>query len=745
MNRPCRFVLLDAGDDLNYSGIELDFSWSVWVFLLLCVAAVAFSFWLYKETIPPVPSFKKNVLAVFRSLSFVLALFILFEPTLDLTYRKQELPVIAVLIDRSESMGIIDKSLDRKLQVEEVMRNQAFSELSKNFIIEYFTFSDVLKPASAEQLDSLSFDGLQTDIALSLESLKRKMIGRNFAAAVLVTDGQYNLGTNPATVAAAYGFPIHTVGIGDPSESKDISIAQIAYNEVVYLDNQIPVDVSLVGFGYKGKSVSVQLKADDRVIQTKYTTVPEDGALMKVAFDFKAEKTGLQKYTVTVSSFPDELTTKNNTKSFFVKVLQSKLNVCLVSGTPGPDHAFLYKTLLENPDFQIKALVEKKDGSFIDVREPDAGHSSVDYDCYIFNNYPTANSNMSTFQTYVDAVEQHGKPFILFYGTQLDINKIQLLKKILPVEFKTDPALDESPVYPMLSVAGRNSVIMKVSDHSADAVQQWMELPPVWIGRTAAWPMEGSDILVRVDLSRATNVLKSRKDIPLIVSKKTDKNKSIAVMPYGFWKTYFVMHGLGKRNDAYTSFIENAVRWLTTKDDTKPVIITTSKNIYRNGEQILFSGQVYDEQYNPVNDAGLKVKVKTANRIYDVELSFAGNGRYEGSLNGLEVGDYEFEGEAVRQDAFLGRDRGKFAVENFSVELLNTVMNAKLLKTVASESGGRFFTPDNFSDIANDIKDQPVVVDERKEIEVWNKTLLLFILAGLLTLEWFIRKRSDML
>jgi hypothetical protein len=711
----------------------------------LSIAAAAFSFWFYKDTIPPVTPFKKNLLASLRSVSLILVLFILFEPLLDLTYQKEERPLVAVLVDRSESMSISDSSGSRPSWVHQVTHSEILKKLSATHQIDYFSFSDALDPLRPGQLDSLTFGGSQTDIAAALESLKKKMLGKNFAAVILLTDGQYNLGVNPASYASVYGYPVYTVGIGDAAEPKDIAITQVVYNDIVYLNNKIPVDVSLVSFGYKGKPVSVQLLAEGRVIQTRYLNVPEDGTVLKASFDFQAEKTGLQKFVVSVSPLADELTDKNNSKAFYIKVVKSKVSICLISGSPGPDHSFLYKVLAENPDIHVKAFVEKKDGSFMDVTEPGGGKPAEAFDCYIFNNYPTSSSDMGRLQTYVHAIQNDRRPFMLFYGSQLDVTKYRLFSDAAPVEIKPDLSLDETLVYPSLSLTGKNSVIMKVTDNASDAVQQWQELPPVWIGKLNVIPSAGSDILARVDMSKATNVIRARKDIPLIVSKKTGQNKSIFVVPYGLWKSYFVMAGLRKTNTAYVSFISNAVKWLTTMEDTKPVIVTVSKNIYRNGEKVLFNGQVYDEQYNPVNDASVKVTIKAGNRIHDVALEFAGNGRYGGQLNGLEVGDYEYEGEAVRQDVLLGKDRGKFAVEDFSVELLRTAMNEKLLKAVAAESGGHYFAAQDFSDIEKHIQFQPLQIEEKKEIELWNKIVLLFVLAGLLAAEWFIRKRLDML
>jgi hypothetical protein len=663
---------------------------------------------------------------------------------LSLGYQKDELPIVAVVIDNSESMGITDANGDRKAAVKTILGDDALKAIEKNNRVEFFKFSDVLQPIGRVPLDSLTFDGSATDLASALETLKKKMIGKNLASVILVTDGQFNLGMNPVSYSATFNVPVFTVGIGNPVEQKDVVISQINNNDIAYVNSKIAVDVSITAFGYKGKQLTVHLVSDNKTLQTKLVSAPDDGSVVNVPFEFQSDKIGMQKFTIRVLPLQGELTEKNNARTFFIKILKNKLSVCLISGSPGSDHSFLYNALMDDPNIRIKSLVENKDASFSEL----AGKEDVaakDFDCYIFNNYPTVRSERKLFETFSSDIAANNKPLFLFYGIDFDANKFQSLKSVAPVVFVTDNSLEETSVYCTLSVIGKNSVILKISDDPAQTFQQWAELPPLWIGRTVGVPAEGSDVLARVDMMRAPNTIKFRKDIPLIVSKKTAKHKSIVVMAYGLWKSYFIMAGLGKSSAAYTGFISNAVRWLTTTEDTKPVIVTSSKAIYRNGERILFTGQVYDEQFNPVNHASLKLKITSAKGITDLPMEFSGNGRYEGALSGLEIGDYDYEGEASQNDIVFGKDKGKFAVEDFSIELLNTAMNEKLLKNIATETGGRFCQASEFKDIVNDMNFPPRISDEKKEIELWNKTLLLFIFAGLLTTEWFIRKRHDLL
>ncbi|MBX7152435.1 hypothetical protein K1X84_12390 [bacterium] len=726
---------------MEYSNFDLNFAGGLLLFIILSAAAVFFSFWTYKETIPPVSKFRRRFLASLRSLAMIVLWFILLEPVLQLTRNEEERPIVAVLIDASESMTIRDQGIDRKSLLQALLSSETLKQMESQNDVSFFSFGDDLREVSGQNLDSIQWSASQTDISSSLLDLKQKMIGKNFASVVLLTDGQYNIGSNPVTEAGLLGVPVFTVGFGSPVETKDILISQVLANEIAYLKSKIPVDVTIASFGFKKKRLTVNILHDNKIIKTQVIDAGDDGSVINVSFELEADTEGLQKYAVSVVPLSGELTDKNNTKSFFVKILKNKMNVLVISGAPGSDHSFLYQTLAVDPNMDVSALIEKKDGSFIQAGE----QQNNEPDCFIFNNYPTARSDLKTFQAYVNKITLEKKGWLVFYGLQTDLNKLQQLQAVSPVEWKSDPALDEANVSFNLSLSGKNGAILKVSDNPAETAKQWGELPPVWIARAMANPVPGSDVLARVDMSRVSNLIRMRKDIPLITTLKSGSSKSIAVSAYGLWKTQFIMNGLGRTNEAYQRFVQNAVRWLSTKDDSKQVIITSAKQLYRNGEKILFSAQVYDEQLHAVSDAEVKLKVTSENGTTDLQLDPVGNGRYEGSINGLNAGDYVYSGDAIRNETLIGTDKGKLTVENYSIELIQTSMNEKLLRSVAQESGGEYYSPDQFGDIIQRMKFKPLVYEKNEELELWNKTMLLFLFAGLVSLEWFIRKRSDMM
>jgi hypothetical protein len=126
-----------------------------------------------------------------------------------------------------------------------------------------------------------------------------------------------------------------------------------------------------------------------------------------------------------------------------------------------------------------------------------------------------------------------------------------------------------------------------------------------------------------------------------------------------------------------------------------------------------------------------------------------GPGLYEGSIIINETGDFSFSAEAMTDSRVLGRDNGSFNIGEIDIEMVNPVMNYSLLNLLASESGGEFYFPDDYSPILNKLKELKINSSKEKvvtsEITLWSDTWMLVIAILLFALEWFIRKRSGML
>ncbi len=731
---------------INQSHYEIQFSGHLLVLIIVSIILVILAFWSYRFTVPPVSGLKRKVLASLRSAAFILVLFILFEPILMIYYQVAEKPIIAVLADRSASMAVVTEQEDRAAILRSALEDPVWKPVAETHDLRWYAFDDTVTELAKADLDSMKLNGSLTDITGALERVKQNLTGKNFSAAVVLSDGQYNYGSNPENYSGLYGVPVHTVGIGTVTEQKDISILQVSANEVSYAQSKVTADVTIQAYGYAGKTLTLNLADKNGKIAATTLAVKEDNAVLRAVFEFMPAEAGLQKYTVSAVPLAGELTDKNNVKSFYIKVLKNKIHLLLLSGAPGPDHNFLYQTLMANPDYLLTAWIEKPDGSFIEYNEKNQPTKTIaEYDAFILSGYPTANSAAARFESFVEAIAAQKKPWMLLYQPRLDLDKYSRLKEYSAGELMPDKGLEETAVTLSLTAMGKNHALTGIGDSPDESDRYWSEMPPVWISKVISLPHPGTETLVKVDMARAGKVIQLRKEIPVILSRRHAGRRSVLVAAYGLWRLHFMPLGLQKSNRVYHDFVGNAVRWLTAEDDTRPVTVTPSKLLYRTGEKILFSGQVYDEQYRGMSDAEVKVKIRSKSQTADIVMNPIGGGRYEGSLSGLTAGDYSFEASASRGEFSIGTSTGKFSVEEFNQELIHTALNEKTMQHIASASGGRYVKGEQISELLKTLDYKAVIHDQNESSELWNKIFWLFALVVVLSAEWFIRKRSDLL
>jgi hypothetical protein len=64
---------------------------------------------------------------------------------------------------------------------------------------------------------------------------------------------------------------------------------------------------------------------------------------------------------------------------------------------------------------------------------------------------------------------------------------------------------------------------------------------------------------------------------------------------------------------------------------------------------------------------------------------------------------------------------------------------------MAEVSGGKYYDKDQIADLSTDLKLTEKEEQKTKEIQLWNSPLLLAIFVFCLSVEWAIRKRSQLL
>jgi hypothetical protein len=240
-------------------------------------------------------------------------------------------------------------------------------------------------------------------------------------------------------------------------------------------------------------------------------------------------------------------------------------------------------------------------------------------------------------------------------------------------------------------------------------------------------------------------------DNPLLVARNVAQKKSFAVAGYGIWRWRLLAGASTETEKFFDSWISNVVRWLVTREEDKQLRVDPSKEIFSQGEAVDFLGQAYDANYQPMDNADIRVEITSSSskQRYETILQPLDKGRYEGTIETLPEGDYSFSASSTIGGVETGKTKGRFSVGEQSVEFADTRMNKSLLQQISALSGGEYADPMQFDRLTNDIASRESMKLEEQtttsEFELWNLPALLSVVVALFGVEWFIRKRSGML
>lgn len=722
---------------------SLGFSGSAWFISFLLVIAVIFVVIYYLRTIPPVPAGIKVLLGGIRGLAIVLLVLVLFEPILSVIQSGEKKPKLAVLIDNSLSNGFRDALGDRQQAVRKAIENSNIQSLSDDEIL-YYSFDSEVKPFEVFNFDSLNFKGQTTNISNSVSFIGNKLNEENIRSVLLITDGEFNEGTNPIYFAEKSARNYYAIGIGDSLESKDISISSIITNEIAYVDNPVPVNVQIKTSGYSSGNITCTLMENNFVIEKKDLQITPQTSNLTAMFNFTPKKEGISKITAKISSLEGEITDKNNIKSEFIKVLKNKRRISIFSGSPNPDLSFLLSTFSNEKGLEIRTFIQKKGAEFYNPQP--TKQEVLESEMIVLVGFPISSTPANVIEMIKEALQKE-KPLLFIASQQTDYSKLNQFQEFLPFTLLSTRANEFSVLADLKREALANPLI-RIHGTEKD-LQIWNNLPPIFRTETFVKPKPESEV---ISTFKVNNVPMQE---PLILSRSFQNKKSIAIMGYGLyrWKLLGYAADVSKNNpeavDVYSIFINNAIKWLSVDQNEKNIRIRTSKQQYVKNEPVEFIAQVYDAAFTPIDNANVNIKISSGQTSRDVTLNSLGNGRYTAKIEGLAEGDYFYQGNVEVNQARLGSASGRFSIGDIALEYMNLQMNAPLLRNLASRTGGKFYTPDNVQTFLDDLKKnsnfKPVSFTDKYESALWNLPYILAAVIVLFAMEWFLRKKFGMI
>lgn len=681
------------------------------------------------------PTWLRVVLTVTRSIVLLLLVFIIFEATLNFLFQKENPPILAVAVDNSASMTITDSDGSRQDILKGVLTDDVFDELAKNFDIKFYTLSNNVELYSPNRGDSLSFLGDATNIRQGLEKIKTDNVVDNLTNILLISDGNYNEGGNPVRFADELGVPIHTIGVGSADPVTDVAIANVEANPFTYADQSTPVQVTVRNSGFDKLSIPVELRRDDAILTRQTIELGPSPSEQTITLDFTPTDIGRQKLTVGVPQQAGERIVENNSRSFYIDVFKSKLQILLIAGSVSPDISFM-KRILQNDRYDISSLIHKQNGQFYEKMP--ASNELGEVDVFIFLDFPMRGVNQAFLQNLLAAIQAKKQPILYILGLNTSLAEAEKFSEFIPLQ--NAGMLSKSlEVSVQLSPLGANHPIMQVSQDPVTSQSIWQQVPPVFSPLIVRQLAPGSEVLAYAQAEQQQNRL-----LPLIAIRTNGAHKSAALFADQLWRWDFMMRGINRSEDVYSRLLQNLIRWFETNRSESLVRVTMDKTQYHFGDPIDIKIDVFDENLNPVDKADVRVSLKSGQANEEFAAQSQGNGKYHTLLQAPQPNDYQAVVSARIDGRQLGEETVLFSVGEYSAELTDIQAQPMVLQSLSRVTGGQFVPADSTQKLLGNIHGEKTITPLNIENELWNNKIILVLILFLLTLEWFIRKRRGM-
>lgn len=702
--------------------------------MLATLLAGGIAFWSYRTTIPHLDAPRRSVLGVLRFLTLFIIVFLILEPIFQRSRTTTQQPVVAVLVDQSESMLLADSLLGASGPATDDVLS-SLGRATAGMDVRTFGFGPRLSEVAS--LDSVTFNLDRTDIAGALAEAASTLADEPLAAVVLASDGLYNAGANPLHTAERFPVPIFTVAHGDSSARRDVRIEGVITNELTYSGMEVPVLVRIRNDGYDPAPFQVTLMENGAVLSTASGTLPPTGAEASVELTFESGEAGRRDLNVIVTRFREEATYRNNESRFEVRVLDQKKSILLLAGGPSPDVAALARIISRDDTATLTVRTQKPDGSW---HEGDFPVSFEETDLVIAVGFPGDATAPTEAQALADAVAG-GVPLFYVHDRSANIARLrESISSLLPATITTPRStfipgtIDQTP-------AAASHAVFDIDDRRDGS--RWRRLPPLSLSESVWEAAAGATVLATSQIRGV-----SLPD-PVLVVMRRGRVKSAVLTAHGFWQWQIVPEDLEADAARFSQLVDNLIQWLYAADDDRLVRVEPTETSFAEGDPVILRGEVYDEALRPISEASLSVQLTSEQgQVFPYEMLPRGNGRYTLDMGILPAGTYEYTATARLNETELGSDAGSVTIGRRTVEFRRTQADFDVLRQIAARSGGSLHSSNDADGLGNAIRNsasfQPVTQVSLEQVRLWQRYPFLILILVLLSVEWFFRKRWGM-
>ena len=720
-------------------------------FILFVIAAGTGAYYAYKN----VATDKYSLgLVSLRGLTFTILAFIFLRPVLNISTVLPQESYLAVVIDNSESMKIKDDGqTSRADQLQKQFETtNFFKRLNDKFKVRTYRFDSTAE--RIERPDQMTFAGKRSRMESATDLLHQELGTVPLSGVVLITDGADNASkqwTESLSKLEARHIPFYTVGVGSENITRDAEIVKVSAPRAALKESTASIDVSYRSHGFKGRKATLYVRENGVLLKSEQVTLPADGEISESSVDLPVKNEGTRLFSFSLQA-PDDRIPENNNLDALLEVKNDHPQILYIEGEPRWEFKFLRRAMQDDPNIRLVTLLRSSQNKFyrqgIDKEEmlaegfPNKREDLFAYKGLIFGSIESTFFSQEQLKMVVDFVSNRGGGYLMmggrnsFSGGRYENSPIA---DILPVQLS---AGDRTPVIGKLKLAvtdyGRTHPLMKLSADVNVNTKQWSDLPPLNDFNKTLDAKVGAIILARGQQEQ-----RSGSDPILLAYQRYGRGRAMALTSGSTWRWQMEMD---HNDQTYELFWKQILRWLVSTSPD-PVMINPNKDTYLPGEAVRLTAEISNKKFERMNNAKVVARVTNPDGVTEsipLDWNGSGEGAYQAELNATAPGIYQVDVEATQGSENLGTNRASFQVRDRPVEYYNAALDARLLQSVASSTGGRYYPLSKIGDVPEDAQYVEGETSFIEQKELWDVPLLFILLCMTLGGEWFWRKRRGL-
>jgi uncharacterized membrane protein len=458
---------------------------------------------------------------------------------------------------------------------------------------------------------------------------------------------------------------------------------------------------------------------------------------------------------------------ENNERVALVQVTDRKEKILYYEGEPRFEFKFLRRAVADDEGLRLVSLARTAENKYLRLGVEDSldlitGFPSTREELFSYKAIVLGSVEASAFTTaqlrlLADFVSERGGGLLMLGGRRAFAEGGYAgtpIEDVLPVVIEGEArrhnptAADTEDDHPAtelavhLTPAGAMHAPLQLAADEKASLQRWSTLPALSAVNLVRRAKPGATVLLTGDAG------KDGGQRIVFAWQRFGRGKSAAFPVQDSW--IWQMHAsISPEDQTHELFWKQTLRWLVAGVPDAAGIIASNERPSP-GEAITLRADVRDSQFVAVNGATVTAEITApsgAKSVVPMEWTVARDGEYRAAFTPSEPGVHDMRvtwrrtAASGSADATHASAPSHFEAADSREEYFASSMRAPLLRRVADETGGRFYTPATVRTLPEDLRYARggVTITERKDL--WDMPIVFLMLGGLMAVEWGYRRR----